>query len=170
MWPAPEIFTIPRHINVGRIQASMTTSTLAPRPLERCVPQVSRILGIGMRHTVTTGITERMFAITSGGGHTPILHDPTTFAIVAHLRTASSQRIATLRGSGIYTTTIPITARIAARTLDPAFTASGPLAAAEILDAEAFLKGLAAYGVDYRIADADRAEDGGTRLRAAQPR
>src|SRR6266545_832731 len=102
MWPGPELCTIPRHIDVNRLRTSMTTSTLAPRPLERLVPQVSRILSTGLRHTATARLTERTFAWTSGGGHEPILDDPTRFAIVMHLRSTHVSRIAALSGTGIY--------------------------------------------------------------------
>lgn len=150
MWPGPELVLTPRHLPVAVLRTSMTTSTLAPRPFGPVVPQVARLLALGLRHTPTAGPTERLFALTTGGRHDPILHDPTRFAIVAHLRGATT-RTAVLRGSGIYTITIPIAARIAAQTLAPTFTGRGPQAPAEIVDAAGFLDELAEYGLTRRI-------------------
>ncbi|MGX1806528.1 saccharopine dehydrogenase NADP-binding domain-containing protein [Nocardia sp. NPDC055321] len=153
MYPAPEVLTIPRHVDVARVRTSMTTSTLIRKPLGRLVPHVGTLAALA-RHTPAAGLVERILAAGLTGTPTRVHADPTRFDLVAHLRTRSGTHTALLSGPGIFDITGPIAARVAAHTLTPGFAAAGPLAAAELLDPAPFLDALLDRGVTYRISPA----------------
>lgn len=149
-YPLPEVLTIPRHVPVRRIRPAMTASTVAPGA-ERFAPQISRLFSRGMRSPLS-GLVKRVATAVTVGVHTRIADDPTRFHIVARLSGGGRSQTATLSGRGIFDITGPITARIAARTISADFTASGPLASAEVVvDPAEFLDALQDRGVRYRI-------------------
>lgn len=150
MYPAPENMTIPRHVDVGRLRTSMTTSTLVPGPLGRFTPQLARATAALLK-TPAAGLVEKLVAKTSGGSRQRIMHDPTSFHLVARLTGPSGQRTAQLSGRGIFDITGPIAARTAARTLHDDFDLSGPLSATEVLDPVEFLDALIGRGITYAI-------------------
>jgi len=152
MYPAPEIQTLPRHIDVGRIRSSMTTSTLVPGPLGRFTPQLARVTAAGLKRAATAKLVERVMAATSGGSRERVMNDPTRFDLVAHLSGPAGTCTASLSGPGIFDITGPIAARIAARTLDDDFDLTGPLSATEaVADPSAFLDALEDRGISYTI-------------------
>ncbi|MBF6328103.1 saccharopine dehydrogenase NADP-binding domain-containing protein [Nocardia transvalensis] len=152
-YPLPEVLTIPRHVPVRRIRPAMTASTVVPAFAERFAPQLSRVFAWGLRSPLS-GAFERVAVAAGGGVRTRIANDPTHFHIVARLSGGGMHRTAALSGPGIFDSTGPIAARIAGRTVEDDFTASGPLAAAEVVDPAEFLDALRERGIRYRIDDA----------------
>ncbi|WP_225729062.1 MULTISPECIES: saccharopine dehydrogenase NADP-binding domain-containing protein [unclassified Nocardia] len=149
-YPLPDVLTIPRHVPVRRIRPAMTASTVLPPFAVPFVPQLSRLYRWGMR-TPLSRVFERAGAAATGGVRTRIANDPTQFHIVARLSGGGAHRTATLSGPGIFDITGPIAARIAARTIEADFTASGPLAPAQVVDPAEFLNAMRDRGVRYRI-------------------
>ena len=149
-YPLPEVLTIPRHLQVGRIRPAMTAATLVPPVAERFVPELSRLFSWGLRSPLS-GIFERVAAAAAGGVHTRIPNNPTVFPIAVRLSGGAVHRTATMSGAGIFDITGPIAARIAARTTETGFTASGPLAAAQLVDPAQFLEALRENGIRYRV-------------------
>ncbi|MEU0544663.1 saccharopine dehydrogenase NADP-binding domain-containing protein [Nocardia sp. NPDC005978] len=168
MYPAPEVLTIPRHVDAARIRTSMTTSTLIRKPLGRLVPYISAVAA-AVRDTPAAGPTERLLALGATGSSIRVHDDPSSFDLVAVLHGRDGTRTATLSGPGIFDITGPIAARIAARTLAADFGRSGPLAASEVLDPREFLDGLRDRGVTYRISPADGVGDGSGGRSVAAP-
>ncbi|MGW6426272.1 saccharopine dehydrogenase NADP-binding domain-containing protein [Nocardia sp. NPDC055053] len=152
MYPAPEVLTIPRHVDVARLRTSMATSTLSPQRIaEPLVPLLARIAARGLESRAAP-VIEKLVTAGIGGSPTRFDSDPTRFDLVAHLTGTAGKRTATLSGPGIFDITGPIAARVAATTTDAGFISAGPLSAAQILDPSAFLTGLGERGVSFRIA------------------
>ncbi|WP_433249281.1 saccharopine dehydrogenase NADP-binding domain-containing protein [Actinomadura nitritigenes] len=148
-YPAPEILTIPRHLDVERVRTVMTTSTFgAPLPARLAAPAV-RALGRALRSPAAP-LVRRAFTAVTGASATRIDDDPTAFRITAHLTAGGRTTRGVIDAKGIFDITAPIAARIAAATLDPGFTATGALAPAQILPPRDILDGLTAHGLTYR--------------------
>ncbi|RDI67996.1 saccharopine dehydrogenase NADP-binding domain-containing protein [Nocardia pseudobrasiliensis] len=149
-YPLPEVLTIPRHVPVRRIRPAMTASTVVPGFAEPLAPQLARLFAWGLRSPLS-GVFQRVARAATVGERTRIPNDPTRFHIVATLRGGGMRRTATLSGAGIFDITGPIAARVAARTIAADFTASGPLAPAQVVDPAEFLNALRDSGIRYRL-------------------
>ncbi|EHN13048.1 hypothetical protein PAI11_00490 [Patulibacter medicamentivorans] len=149
-YPAPEILTIPRHVDVQRLTTSMTTATMVPPPLGPAVPLLARLASVTerspMRRPVRRLATRMLRGSTARSGD-----DPTSFDILVELGTAGTRRSAHVSGTGIFDCSAPIAAGIAARTTQDDFAAAGPLAAAEVVDPTTFLDALSEHGITYAV-------------------
>lgn len=131
-YPAPEVLTIPRHVNVDRINTAVSTSTFKTMIPDRLTPAMTRVIGRGLAGPARP-LVERVLSTTTGSSRERIHADPTTFRIAVRLKADTVVRTATFDSRGIFDITSPIAATIATLTLTNTFNESGALAPAEIV-------------------------------------
>ncbi|MFD6108002.1 hypothetical protein ACFWFQ_35695, partial [Nocardia salmonicida] len=152
-YPAPEVLTLPRHLSIGRIQTSMTTSTFKTRIPDRLAPTLTRAIGTGLRGSIAP-LIKRVLSATTGASHNRIDDDPTRFRIAITIQADSIVRTANLAAEGIFDISAPIAARIAELTLRDSFERTGALTPAQVVEPNDFLDGLAAQSLSYDLTDA----------------
>lgn len=138
-YPAGEVITVPRHVDVARVTTWLTAATLAR--VEALVPAVgalapaaSRLLGTPVRRALSRAI-DRLPA-----GPDEATRRRATFTLVADAAAEDgARRRLVLRGADVYGTTAQTIAEGATRLAEEGAPRPGALAAAEAFGARDFL-------------------------------
>lgn len=141
-FPAPDVFTIPRHVTLRSLRTSLATTALVSDPLGVTIPGIAAATRFGLRHNVTRAATQRMFAKVAKGGTQRIMRDDSAFRIVAHVDGDHGSRVLTAHGTAIYDLTAPIVGHLTAAVLASGFAGSGALAASLVCDPQGLLDAL----------------------------
>ncbi len=146
-YPSGELVTVPRHVDVDRVTAIITSSTFAPHPrLDFAVPVITPAIALLLR-TPIRGVLDRAVDRLPEG---PPEEDrrAAAYTLVAVARTADgTQRRLVLRGTDVYGITAVTTVHGASLMAGPGYARSGGLAPAQAYDARAFLAALEPHGV-----------------------
>jgi hypothetical protein len=149
-YPAPEVFTLPRHMNIDRLRTSVTTSTFKTKIPDRLTPVVTKAIRKGLDSPVAP-LVEKFLSATLGTSRNRIDHDPTTFQLAVTIQAGAMVITANLAADGIFDITAPIATRIAELTLQQSFDGTGALTPAQVAEPVSFLSALAAQGLSYQI-------------------
>ncbi|MDL9935950.1 saccharopine dehydrogenase NADP-binding domain-containing protein [Gordonia sp. ABSL1-1] len=149
-YPAPEVFTIPRHLTVDQVSTSMTAATFDNPVPERLSAMATRGMTALMR-TPMAPIVRRGFGRALGGSVTRIDADPTLFTIVVTVEANGVTERAVVRGHGIFDITAPIAAHIALATTADGFDQAGGLSSAQVCDPPTLMASLADHGVRMEV-------------------
>ena len=148
-YPVAEVFTIPWHIDIDRLTTRLTTSTLAPAPLERFLPAMANTAGALMRTPARPLIERGVAAMWRGSTNGIAESDPTRFMVAVDARGKAGTARHWIRGKGIYDITAPITAEAAIRASQEDFTSAGTLAPAQVLDLDRLLNTLDRFDLEH---------------------
>ena len=152
-YPAGEVVTVPRHVEVRTIVARLSTRSIAPGPAARLVPYVVPLAERLLR-TPVKGLVDRAIDRLPEGP-TEADRRAAAWTIVA---TATGEDGGVARGVVSGGDVYGLTARTiadAVRTMSaPDYAPRGGLAPAQAFDARATLDGLADFGVTYALTDA----------------
>lgn len=151
LYPVPDVFTIPWHIDAQRVTSRHTASTLGPRALGRLLPATANAAGALMR-TPARPLVKRALAAMWRGSAGIAKSDPTRFMVVVHARGEARQARTWLRGRAIYDITAPIAVEAAVRASQENFEAVGTLAPAQVLDFDRVVSILSGFDLEYGAA------------------
>jgi short subunit dehydrogenase-like uncharacterized protein len=149
-YPAPEVFTLPRHMNIGQLRTSVTASTFNTKIPDRLAPGVTKAIRKGLDSPVAP-LVEKLLSVTLGSSRNRIDGDPTTFQLTVTIQAGATAITANLAANGIFDITAPIATRIAELTLQQSFDGIGALTPAQVVEPISFLSALAAQGLSYQI-------------------
>ena len=152
-YPAGEVVTVPRHLEVRTIAARISTTSIAPEPFAALVPYVVPLTERLMR-TPLKGVLDRAIDRLPEGP-TDEARRAAAWVIVA-TATGEDGRTArgVVRGPDVYGLTARLIADAAQTMGAPDFTASGGLAPAQAFDPRTTLDALADFGVTYEVESA----------------
>jgi len=162
-YPAGEVVTAPRHLDVRTIAARISTSSIAPGPAAALVPYATPVIARLLR-TPLKGLVDRAIErLPEGPPEDERRAVGWTIVVTA---TAVDGRVGkgVVRGPDIYGLTARTIADAAQTLGSDAFTGSGGLAPAQAFDATATLDALADFGVAYEVEGVPAAGSGSTRI------
>lgn len=149
-YPAGEVVTVPRHLQVRTIAARISTSSIAPGPFAALVPYVVPVSERLMR-TPLKGLLDRAIDRLPEG---PTLEARKAAAwVITATATGEDGRVSrgVVRGTDVYGLTARLIADAAQTMGAPDFAGSGGLAPAQAFDPRATLDALADFGVAYEV-------------------
>ena len=152
-YPAGEILTVPRHLQVRDVVARLTAVSIAPRAVAPVVPAATPLLGRVLQGPLK-GVLDRAIDRLPEGPPEDARR-AVRWTIVAIAEGEDGQRAAgVVEGPDIYGLTAQTIAEGAERLADPGFTGAGALGPAAAFDAAEVLDALAPFGVRWRRDDA----------------
>lgn len=148
-WPAGEIVTVPRHLDVRQVDVVMRGDALVPGPVAPAAPSLMPVMTTVMR-TRMAGVLDRLVDRLPEGPR-PERRAQARFAFVAEA-TGTDGRTARghLEGRDVYGTTAVIAVE-GARRLAEGGAGAGVLAPSQAFDPADFLATLAPHGVRWSV-------------------
>ncbi|WP_026910413.1 saccharopine dehydrogenase family protein [Patulibacter minatonensis] len=149
-YPAGEIVTVPRHLDVGTVSARLSTSSVLPGRLSGLVPYAAPVLERVMR-TPLKSLLDRAIDLLPEGppedGRRAV-----RWTIVATATAVDGRvRRGVVRGPDVYGLTARTIADAVSVMADDGYDRAGGLAPAQAYDARATLDGLADFGVTWGV-------------------
>jgi short subunit dehydrogenase-like uncharacterized protein len=155
-YPAGEVVTVPRHLDVRTVAARISTVSVAPRAVAGLVPYATPVVARIMRTPVKALLDRAIDRLPEGPPEDERRAVGWTIVVTA---TAVDGRVGrgVVRGPDIYGLTARTIADAAGVLNDPGYAERGGLAPAQAFDPAATLDGLADFGVAYEVATPERA-------------
>ncbi len=152
-YPAGEQITVPRHVATRQVRTMITASTLAPSPLARALPALTRSTGLAMRTPLRKAVGKMISRLPEG----PKLEDrqAARFTIVCDVIRGGDARRGVIRGSDVYGMTaaaITAGAIIAAR---GGISATGALAPSQAFEPAEFLTSLDRFDISWDVQESN---------------
>jgi short subunit dehydrogenase-like uncharacterized protein len=152
-YPAGEILTVPRHLQVREVVARLTAVSIAPRAVAPVLPAATPVLSRLLRGRLKGALDAAIGRLPEGPPEGE--RRAVRWTIVAIAEGEGGQRAAgVVTGPDIYGLTAHTIAEGAQRLAAPTFTGVGALGPAGAFDAAELLDALAPFGVQWRRDDA----------------
>ena len=151
-YPAGEVVTAPRHIDVDEVRARISARSFAPHPsLTGAVPAASAFLLGPLLRTPLRDVFDLAIDRLPEGPDEEARQN-SEFMVVADAEGTSGESArAVVTGRDVYGITAVIAVEFARRMAADDFSSSGALAPAQIVDAEEFLGFLGEHGISHRV-------------------
>jgi short subunit dehydrogenase-like uncharacterized protein len=148
-WPAGEIVTVPRHLELREIDVVMRGDALVPRPLAGLAPSMTPVMTAVMKTPLRRGLDWAVGKLPPGPREEK--RRRSRFAFVAEATTADGRRArGILEGRDVYGTTASIAVEAAGR-LIAGEAPAGVLAPSQAFDPAGFLDALADRELSWSV-------------------
>ena len=145
-FPAGEIVTIPRHVDVEDLAVSIASKTVAPSHwLEGALPWLVPAASLALRTPLRALLQRAVTRLPKGPSEEQ--RKAATFQIVIEAKGTQGKRRGVISGSDVYGLTAISCAHAAQLIVDPSFNRSGVLAPAQAFEPESFLNYLGNWGL-----------------------
>lgn len=144
-YPAGEVITVPRHVDVRSMRAVIELRSLIGLPLGPLSAPAMALTGLAMSTPLRGAVGRLIARLPEGPGEEA--RRAARFTIVCDAEGPRGRRRGIARGSDVYGLTAFTIAEGATRMADPGYAGAGALAPSQAFDATDFMRALEPYGV-----------------------
>jgi len=148
-YPAGEVITVPRHVDVRSMRVVIDLRALLGAPLGPLAAPAMTGSGLLMGTPLRGAVAKLIERLPEGPSERA--RQAARYTIVCLARHGDGERRGILRGSDVYGITAVTIAEGATRMTDPGYERSGALAPSQAFDPESFLTCLAPHGISTEI-------------------
>jgi short subunit dehydrogenase-like uncharacterized protein len=150
-YPAGEQITVPRHVEVDRVNALIDLRSVTPRNLGPLSAPTMSFAGLAMATPARSALGRLIGKLPEGPSE--IERAAVRFTIVCDVHAGGKQRRGVVRGGDVYGTTAVLLAEAAQRVATPGYEKQGALAPAAAFDPAAFLAAIEPHGMSVELGE-----------------